>query len=375
MRPLLCFLTTMRALCKKIIRRFIRRLRKGQLRRIFLFFLTTRPEVWIPLSRQSLHTIKIPAFARDLDINRFSQEDILSLHAQLKGKFNHAHFFFLTDSGLALERDDIRQISLDEIDGLAAHKELKVFLCAFNSDEKLARYLTRLKRLKNYVYFPPNIGYPAARYFHRNDIARSVLLADSRIAVPKFELADFENIVQAIEVTKHLPGPYVEIGVFQGRSAHVALNYMDSSGIQKQSYLIDTFEGFTYDQAASSTDARWQNTHTDISVEAVEHFLAEFNGKKLLKLNIISDELPASIQDVSVCNIDVDMYEAVGAALTKAAPRMARGGIMIQEDQGHTPAGAGAWLATKEFLDSDISKEFTPLYFPSGQIFFVRTVD
>jgi hypothetical protein len=46
------------------------------------------------------------------------------------------------------------------------------------------------------------------------------------------------------------------------------------------------------------------------------------------------------------------MYEAVAAALAKVAPLIAEGGIIIAEDQGHTPLLIGAYVAVQKFLKS-----------------------
>lgn len=44
-------------------------------------------------------------------------------------------------------------------------------------------------------------------------------------------------------------------------------------------------------------------------------------------------------------------------------------------DQGHTPALGGAYLATHEFLNSQLSLDFVPIYMSSGQMFLVKISD
>jgi hypothetical protein len=89
-------------------------------------------------------------------------------------------------------------------------------------------------------------------------------------------------------------------------------------------------------------------------------------------LNIISDPLPSEIKNISMCNIDVDMLEAVESAFEKIAPLMSVGGIMICEDAGHTPSLIGARLALDNFLSSSLGKKFTPVFMESGQVFLIR---
>lgn len=366
----------MKQVIKKIAQSIIGQLKAKTLRRVFLFFLRARPEVWIPLARKSLYTIHTPDFVKELTIDRFSREDLTALYSQLKDQFQDRQLFFVTDSNITLNKDGLKEMDSSVDLSAISIKKRPVFICAFNSDEKMVRFLQKVKQINGAVYFTPTNGYPTARYFHRDDIARSVLIDESnKKDSTKFELADYENILQAIAITKNLPGPYVEIGVFKGDSARLSLNYFKRCGIEKASYFIDTYEGFSYDEAKQSADARWSGTHLDASMEQAEFFLADFPQKALVKMNVISDDLPEYIWDVSVCNIDVDMYEAVLAAAVKIAPRMAKGGIIILEDQGHTPALAGAYLATVEFLQSEAGHMFVPIHLYSGQMFLIKVFD
>ena len=75
---------------------------------------------------------------------------------------------------------------------------------------------------------------------------------------------------------------------------------------------------------------------------------------------------------IAVCNIDVDMYDAVLALLVKAALLIGDNGIMIAEDYGHTLGLIGAHLAVKEFLRSGKGKKSTPIYMESGQMFLIK---
>ena len=75
--------------------------------------------------------------------------------------------------------------------------------------------------------------------------------------------------------------------------------------------------------------------------------------------------------DIAVCNIDVDMLEAVEAALEKVRPKMVSGGIIIAEDFGHTPALLGAQYAVLKFLDL-YKNEFYSMYLQSGQFLMIK---
>ena len=81
---------------------------------------------------------------------------------------------------------------------------------------------------------------------------------------------------------------------------------------------------------------------------------------------------PAGIDRIAVCDIDVDMYEAVTAALEKTADRIPPGGVILIEDQGHTPNIAGGFLAVRDFLATEQGRRFMSWNLTSGQALLVR---
>lgn len=89
-------------------------------------------------------------------------------------------------------------------------------------------------------------------------------------------------------------------------------------------------------------------------------------------LTLIVNELPVKIQQIVIANVDVDLYEAVKAALFKVCHKIVRGGIIIVEDPGHTPLLIGARLALKEFMQSESGRQFMPIYMESGQTFLIK---
>lgn len=215
------------------------------------------------------------------------------------------------------------------------------------------------------------IAYPLARYFHTDRYAFENLCEEAVNQNWHFCPGDFENIFQAIKNSKNLDGAFVEIGTFRGDSGNAALNYMEKSQIIKPAYFIDTFEGFTYEQAYNSEDIYWQDTHFDTSFEAVSKRFEKYKNAKVIKSNIITDELPHEIEKICVANIDVDMYEAVKAALYKVKDKVVKNGIIIAEDYGHTPALLGAQKAVNEFLEENPDK-FISIYLNSGQLLLIN---
>jgi hypothetical protein len=187
---------------------------------------------------------------------------------------------------------------------------------------------------------------------------------------------DFVNLCQALENAKTLPGDVVEIGCFRGSSGSVMLDYARTVGIDKTFWFLDVFTGFSYDAAQTSSDQFWINSHTTEGPDAVGANLrsqaADASRVHVIQNNVITDPLPSEIREISLCNLDVDLFEAVEAGLFRVAPLIVPGGILICEDAGHTPALIGARVALERFMRSDLGKKFTPVHMTSGQVFLIR---
>lgn len=308
----------------------------------------------------------------DLFQHRFLWSDLILPINSIRNRFGkNQQIFVLTDRADFPVNNELRLVSIEDVEKFESNVSHAV-ICAFESDEKLLQILRVLRHRPNIYYYCPFRYLPTARYLHRNDTAKSVLQAELELQRGKFDLADFENIIQAIEITRNIAGDYVEIGVYKGDSAHAALHYMKRSQIKRRSYFYDLFEGFTNVSSQKSGDATWLNSHSDTSLQFVEKFLEEFENFTVGKLDIINHELPSTIREIALCNLDVDMYEATKAGLSKVAPLMTKGGIIILEDPGHTPFLAGALLASTEFLEIE-GKNFTSVQMASGQMFLIKS--
>jgi len=256
----------------------------------------------------------------------------------------------------------------------------RLFFLVFDSDQK-ALATVRAIRGRGARWFPIKQGV-IARYWHLDDRVRRVLRDElawqHAQGFLKWDDADFSNLIQGIDLTRELPGAFVEIGAFRGSSGSLALRYMKEIGLARDCYFLDVFDGFVYEEARTSPDAAWAGTHATEGREEIERRLRRHespgNGPRVTVAlaNVIHDELPEGTERIALANIDVDLYDAVRAALVRVAPRLVPGGLMIVEDPGHTPHLIGARLALEEFLEADGGRDFRRLHMESGQAFVFR---
>lgn len=265
---------------------------------------------------------------------------------------------------------------------LINHKDYK-FLYAVENNS-LGLPLIK-KFIEHKIDFVPAKIASVGGYVYDNHIVRKVIEEEYLSQeIEKFtklndpgSIDDAVNICQTIETTAHLDGDIIEIGVFRGSSSCIILNFLEKIGLKKQVWFFDTFEGFTYKEAETSFDKIWNGTHQTEGYDLIKKRILEkasFQQNVFVeKLNIITDNLPERIKKISLCNIDVDMFEAVESSFEKISPLIVQGGIIICEDAGHTPLLIGARLALDNFLSTSEGKKYTPIHMPSGQVLLIKT--
>ena len=258
-------------------------------------------------------------------------------------------------------------------------KGLPFVIYAMDCDELGAEMIRHLERFGVPFYAARLAAFgKTAKYFHVKQNVRECLRlehdADTQDKITHFEESDFSNIAQAIDITRNIPGAYVEVGTFNGASARFALRYMATQQIARSCFFFDVFSGFDYDTAFSSVDMRWAGSHKSHGIETVTARLKAMESETLQvsvqRSNIITDKFPESVGPICVANLDVDMLDAVRAGLNVLAPRIVKGGILIVEDPGHTPTLIGARAALNEFLETD--QNFVPICMESGQTLLLR---
>ena len=316
---------------------------------------------------------------------RFSVDLVLKTREEWLSKGDGSHFLILSDLDLPENWENTTIVDVRGSKPLALHNInfVNVYvLYAVDQDDLGVPFIKWL--VERRIQFHPIYSFEPGWYINKDLLCRHAIANEfQRQQVERFAkfdsgIGDAENICQALAVTKHLEGVYVEVGCFNGSSGCVALRYMQEAEIYRPSYFFDVFDGFDYEEALKSSDIAWKGTHKSSGQSLVTERLEEFSRPILgrpvhvMKNNIITDIFPQEISQIAVANLDVDMLEAVYHGLLRLAPRIVVGGILIVEDAGHTPALVGAQTALEMFLKTPIAEHFIPLYMRSGQYFLIR---
>ena len=142
---------------------------------------------------------------------------------------------------------------------------------------------------------------------------------------------------------------------------------MKQINLYRRAYLLDTFNGFNYSESKKSPDVEWHSTHNifndqDKMKSYIKETLKEFNNYELVTSNICRDEIPKNIKNISLANIDVDMYEPTRDSLIKISKKMSKNGIIMCEDPVHRGL-YGALYAMEDFLKgNDEGKKYIKIF-------------
>ena len=189
----------------------------------------------------------------------------------------------------------------------------------FISDDEYIYHIDKI--MKNNGKFIIQKNYHKYGYVHANKKCNIALNNTIKYIdkISHYGIDTHQQICQAIEQTKDLEGCYVEIGVYKGGSALTALNYMKIANINRKTYLLDTFDGFDYDEALNSAETHWtkhNNHHKLFGRENKKKYVSNVLSigcpdmhYELIESNICKDQLPSEIEKIAVANIDVDLQK------------------------------------------------------------------
>lgn len=135
--------------------------------------------------------------------------------------------------------------------------------------------------------------------------------------------------------TANVPGDILEVGVWRGGTGALMAARSQGLGSARRVYLCDTFTGVV---KAGTHDSSYRGgEHADTSVEIVDALCRQLAlGNVTLVQGIFPDESSRQLEDarLSLCHVDVDVYESARAITEWIWPRLAVGGVVVYDDYG-----------------------------------------
>ncbi len=183
------------------------------------------------------------------------------------------------------------------------------------------------------------------------------------------------KLVDLAVSTRQIPGSFVEVGCAYGASTVLLMKTFNETGVARNGYALDTFEGFVESHANHdieklgknpklrksfrNNDESWMKSSLDVSgihnVEVIKMDATKFDYQRC--------------GPVAFALLDVDLYQPIFEILPKLYEQLSDGGVIVVDDcvPDH-PYWEGAYIAYREFA----AKLNVPEEIVSGKFGLIR---
>ncbi len=143
------------------------------------------------------------------------------------------------------------------------------------------------------------------------------------------------ELFDAVREVRKVPGNLLEVGVWRGGTGAILARAARKWKPEATVFLCDTFQGVV---KAGANDATYRGgEHSDTSLLTVACLMERLGIQDTVLLQgIFPEETAHKIPDqgISLCHIDVDVYQSAMDVLSWVEPRMRPGGMVILDDYG-----------------------------------------
>lgn len=172
------------------------------------------------------------------------------------------------------------------------------------------------------------------------------------------------TLAWAADHALHVPGDFVECGVFRGFSSAVICSYLEFAQIPRQFWLYDTFAGIPQDFDTENHPTRpVPNLYEDV----VSRFRPYPN------VRIVPGTIPDSFaggapEHIAYLHIDLNSSKSEIAALDALFERVSPGGVVVFDDYGWS------WYATQQVAEDAwvAQRNHRILELPTGQGLLIK---
>lgn len=163
--------------------------------------------------------------------------------------------------------------------------------------------------------------------------------------------------VQCINETRDVRGDIFDLGCATGHTTCFLNRHLQTAGIAKDYYCIDTFGGFTTADVAFEIEKRRKKRADFIgfrnnNLKRFEYTLKQNSCRRTFCVQ--SDVQQYDFRrPISFCLLDVDLYQPTISALRKVWAMLSPGGMIVVDDCKSANQFDGALQAYTEFTESE----------------------
>lgn len=164
---------------------------------------------------------------------------------------------------------------------------------------------------------------------------------------------NLHTVLWAVNQARHVPGDFVELGVFKGHTTMFVADYVDFAQWDRRWWLYDTFDGIPDDQL----DEGWAEKnalayHGTFSFETVRDQFAIYPN-----IDVIQGRVPEILAErcperIAFMHVDLNNVAAEIGALDVLYDRVSPGGVLVFDDYGWAVSreqhlAENAWFAAR----------------------------
>lgn len=159
------------------------------------------------------------------------------------------------------------------------------------------------------------------------------------------------KIFEFINLTKHVKGDIIELGIHRGNTSLLIKKILDIYKIKKKLYLLDHFKGLVHYGKKDPKNSKKFYKEYKSSKKIISNFLKFFNFKNVFFIDRDATKIKSRLfkkKSFCLAYFDMDLYEPTFNALKAIDSSIVKGGIIVF-DEGHKKLW-GEKEAIKDFL-------------------------
>ncbi len=220
---------------------------------------------------------------------------------------------------------------------------------------RMQRMFRRMLALDNVILFDRTLGYQQDAEFLR------AFRGNTRTEQERSLELRCNTLAWAGAHALHVPGDFVECGVYQGFSSAFLADYLNFATVGKSFYLYDTFAGIPEGYDTENKD------HPALAepglYEGVRERFAAYPNVRIVR-GIVPDTLhQEGAERIAFLHLDMNSSKSEIAALDVLFDRVTPGGIIVFDDYGWL-AYQAQQIAEDAFLRA---RDYRVLELPTGQ--------
>jgi len=165
-------------------------------------------------------------------------------------------------------------------------------------------------------------------------------------------------LVRLLDEGLRAPGSILEVGCAHGHTTVLMSKHLEARGEHRRHLCVDTFSGFTLEDAAYEAKHRgkiadYTKLYADVTMKTFQRNLANNQVTEVQALVADANDFDFDqVAPIAFAFLDVDLYRPMKRAIAETYDRLSPGGVIACDDcTARLDAYDGALQAYEEFVE------------------------